>query len=1327
MARLMDAFEPVDIGSDFLGYRIEELIGRGGMGVVYRAYDLRLKRPVALKLVAPSLARDDRFRARFARESELVMSLEHPTVVPIYDAGDVDGRVYLAMRLVDGSDLGSLLRTKGALEPARAVAICAQIAAALDAAHASGLVHRDVKPSNVLLDASEHVYLADFGLTRRLDDEWTESGLDRSIGTPAYLAPEQLEAGPIDGSADVYSLGCVLYECLTGEAVFPRDSRLAVAWAHLEDEPPRPSRQRPDLPEAIDAVIARALAKEPAKRYPTCGALAAAAGHAVAMREGGTLTLLFTDIEGSTQLLKRLGSARYGDLLSAQQRLVREAIAVHHGSEVDTQGDSFFVAFRSASDAVTAAVAIQRALAGHRWPDGVAVRVRIGIHSGEAAGTADRYVGFSVHRAARIGAAAHGGQVLASDATRVLVEDELPEGVSLRDLGLYRLKDIDRPERIVQVEAEGLPKGFPPLRGADRVKTPVHRRRSLIAPALAGVLAAAVAIPVFALGATSSGSLPTTVAAPVPGNSVGVYDPVSNKLVEHIPLGSRPSSVATGHGSLWVANVDDDSVSEINPRTNRAVPPIRVGNGPSGIAIGGRFVWVANYLGRSISQIDPRLGQVVHTIPLDGTPSGVAYGGGKLWVADESNRSVLPINPVTDKPGKPIQVAAGAAAIAFGSGNLWVAGQNTGTITKVDPSSRNQQPINVGNGPTAIAYGAGSVWVANSVDGTVSQIGSRSNQVKQTFRVGTDPSALAVAPDGSSVWVANTGSGTVSRIDPQRNQPVQTLETGNHPTGIGLAGTRVYLAVSAVGHRGGTLTVVADGIFEHDEAELLDPALSYVTGGWQALAITNDGLLTFQRAGGSAGTHLVPDLATSLPTPTDHGTTYTFQLRSGIRYSNGQTVRPGDFRRAIERAIAYQPAEGGGPGSTYFAGIVGAAACLKAPNKPCDLSRGIVTGANTVSFHLVKPDPDFLFKLAEPTAYAEPANTPLAAKVPLPATGPYEIASYHASKSRDVLRLVRNPYFREWSAAAQPSGYPDRIVDELRNVSVADNVRAVLAGKADLTLIDTPVPSSLDLSLHTRYAAQLHTEPALATYWYLLNTRVPPFNNLDARRAVALAVDRNRLAQLNGGRDLYAPNCQLLPPGVDGYSRYCASSRPDLAQAKRLVAASGTKGAAVVLNFGAAYAEHSPFATYMRSLLSGLGYRARIHVVSLQQYAQEANDPRYKWQTQSTGFYADWPTASTFFSEFTCAAFHPNATNYNFTEFCDHGLDAQIAKAQSLQLTNPQAAGRIWAQVDRRIVDQASVVPLLTPQNVNLASSRVGNYVYSPWLAAPLLDLLWVR
>src|SRR5262245_50011845 len=292
----------VQIGAEFLGYRIEEQIGHGGMGIVYRAYDLRLKRTVALKLVTPELALDERFRERFARETELAMSLEHPNVVPIHDAGDVAGRLYLAMRLVAGTDLRKLLREQGALEPSRALAICRQVANALDAAHAKGLVHRDVKPSNILLDEAEHVYLADFGLTRRLEEEGALAGEGRSVGTPAYLAPEQIEGGPVDGRADVYSLGCVLYECLTGEAPFVHGSRLGVAWAHLEEEPPSASERDSDVPEAIDAVLRGAMAKTPDERYRTCAALieAAEAPFGIRPRRRGRRRLLFAGLGAAT-------------------------------------------------------------------------------------------------------------------------------------------------------------------------------------------------------------------------------------------------------------------------------------------------------------------------------------------------------------------------------------------------------------------------------------------------------------------------------------------------------------------------------------------------------------------------------------------------------------------------------------------------------------------------------------------------------------------------------------------------------------------------------------------------------------------------------------------------------------------------------------------------------------------------------------------------------------------------------------------------------------------------------------------------------------------
>ena len=224
---------------------------------------------------------DARFRELFLAETELAASLEHPNVVPVHDAGEMDGQLYLAMRYVEGSDLKTLIAREAGLAPPRALALCAQVAAALDAAHACGLVHRDVKPSNVLLDLREHVYLADFGLTRRLAEHGISGEHGLSLGTPAYVAPEQIRGDNVDGRSDVYSLGCLLYECLTGQAPFRRDSELAVLWSHLEEPPPKARDVRPELGEAVDAVLEKALAKNPEERYRTGADLADAAGAAL--------------------------------------------------------------------------------------------------------------------------------------------------------------------------------------------------------------------------------------------------------------------------------------------------------------------------------------------------------------------------------------------------------------------------------------------------------------------------------------------------------------------------------------------------------------------------------------------------------------------------------------------------------------------------------------------------------------------------------------------------------------------------------------------------------------------------------------------------------------------------------------------------------------------------------------------------------------------------------------------------------------------------------------------------------------------------------------
>jgi protein kinase-like protein len=261
-------------GTVFAGCRVEATIGRGGMGLIYRAIDLRLDRPVAIKLIAGERATQREFRERFERESRLTAAIDHPNVIPIYAAGEEDGHLYLVMRYVDGTDLHALLAEAGRLAPSRAAAIVAQVAQGLDAAHAAGLVHRDVKPANVLL-AGGHVYLSDFGITRveSADTRLTESG--GWIGTVDFMAPEHLRAERTDARSDVYALGCVLYTALTGTPPFRRATVPATVLAHLEDPAPRPSAVAVEL-EPFDAVVARALAKDPNGRFLSAGDLGAA-------------------------------------------------------------------------------------------------------------------------------------------------------------------------------------------------------------------------------------------------------------------------------------------------------------------------------------------------------------------------------------------------------------------------------------------------------------------------------------------------------------------------------------------------------------------------------------------------------------------------------------------------------------------------------------------------------------------------------------------------------------------------------------------------------------------------------------------------------------------------------------------------------------------------------------------------------------------------------------------------------------------------------------------------------------------------------------------
>src|SRR4051794_28562726 len=278
----MPELQPGDV---FAGHRIEAVAGRGGMGVVYRATHLALDHVVALKVISPQLAQDERFRRRFGEESRIAVSIRHPNVVAIHNAGEEDGLLFVTMDLIEGADLRALLAAKGALDPAHAAAIVGEVAAALDAAHSRGLVHRDIKPANVLIEgegADERVFLTDFGLARQVDASTGVTATGAFVGTLDYVAPEQIRGERVDARADVYALGCVLYELLTGHAPFAaRDDKVAKMYAHLQEEPPRVRLRRPELPGEIDLVVGRALAKQPDDRFPSAGDLARAASAAL--------------------------------------------------------------------------------------------------------------------------------------------------------------------------------------------------------------------------------------------------------------------------------------------------------------------------------------------------------------------------------------------------------------------------------------------------------------------------------------------------------------------------------------------------------------------------------------------------------------------------------------------------------------------------------------------------------------------------------------------------------------------------------------------------------------------------------------------------------------------------------------------------------------------------------------------------------------------------------------------------------------------------------------------------------------------------------------
>ncbi len=1023
-------------------------------------------------------------------------------------------------------------------------------------------------------------------------------------------------------------------------------------------------------------------------------------------------TFLIADVRGYTAFTKEHGDEEGGRLASAFAGLAREVVVACEGEVVELRGDEALCVFGSARQAIRGAVELQRRfrVQTHDGP-AFSLPIGIGLDSGEAVPIEGGYRGSSLNTAARLCSLARPGQILATETVVALAQRI--EGIRFLERRAVRLKGLEKPVRLIEVVPE-IP--LPPLPALSTPPRPRARRRRMLGAAGVG---AALVVAIVSIAVVKSGGSgpPIRVAA----NSVATVD--GGRVTGQSHLGGAPSAMTSGAGAAWIASETGGTVSRLDLFSG-SVTSAALGGIPGGVAQAAGSVWVTKRDGRALVQINPDTLAPVQSITVGNGPGAVAVGREAVWVANSVDGTLSRFDLARGSVTDTIPVGATPDAVAVGAGAVWVADEDSGTVVRVDPVTRTPgTPINVGNRPSAVVVGDGAVWVANSRDGTVSRIDPATNAVGATIDVGDEPSALAV--ERGAVWVASSGSGSITRIDTKTNEP-RVVALGSRPVALTAAGGKIYASTvrSLTGHRGGVLRVETAPPY----CRCVDPALALGDATEGAARLVFDGLVTYRHAQGAAGQKLVPNLALGLAQPTDGGRTYRFQLRAGLRYSDGSPVRASDFRSSIERDYAVNPF------STTFRAIAGAASCRV--GRRCDLSRGIVTDNDTraITIHLGRPDPDLLHELALLEASLVPATTPLHPPPgrPIVGTGPYRVASFDPEHQ---LRLVRNMHFKVWSPEARPDGHADEIRLHL-TTRVGASIKAVEQGAADLVSIAfRGLTPARQRGVFTRDVGRFHTDQQPGTSWFFLNSRVAPFSDVRVRRALNFAVDRSVLVSAAGGLD--AITCQVVPPNLPGYRPYCPYTRnandggrwtgPDMARARSLVAASGTAGMRVEV---ATNERPVPLGSgrYLVSVLRRLGYRASVRVIPEEKYGGVVADSRNRVQLGLNGWIADQLTASNFLEPImTCAAFVPNRpTNSNLSEYCNPAIDSQIKEATELQTSDPARAKELWAQIDRALVDRAVVVPISTPRSRVLVSARVGNYG-SHFLWGTFLDQLWVR
>jgi YVTN family beta-propeller protein len=594
------------IGSTLSGYRVDALLARGGMGVVYRATHLGLERPVALKVIARELADREGFRERFLRESRLAARLDHPAVVPVYDSREVDGELIVAMRLVEGGDLRRAIDRDGPLPPGRALDLLGQVGEALDAAHAAGIVHRDVKPHNVLVDG-DRAFLSDFGLAKALDESGALSGAS-IVGTAEYMSPEQWRGEDIGPGADIYSLGCVLYEALTGIVPYAR----------------READTEPEMPAGLDAVIERAVARDPTDRYPSAGALIAAARERQSseLRPTGVLS---RGSEAATRPFAR-GRGHSGWHRSRRLQWAGAAVAVIVGMVALVLsllgGDGIEV-----SAPIPVGSAPLRVAAG---PDAIWVTserdgtlTRLDPESGEP-------LGEPVQLGAGVAGVAVGGRWIWV--------------TNPRRGELLRLDPADG--HLLKTIALGGAPG-PIALGGGRVWVADNEGRGITA---------------------------------VNADGGRVY---RRGLGPH----AEPLRLAVGAGGLWVSNASAGTVSRIDLDTLERTPAIPVGRNPAGVTVAHGLVWVANSRSGTVTKVDPSIRAVVGTpIDVGGRPGGIDAGTSAVWVASAAEDSVIRIDLESgERVGAPIQVGPEPGAVSVGDTAVWVVDNGDGSVTRIEP------------------------------------------------------------------------------------------------------------------------------------------------------------------------------------------------------------------------------------------------------------------------------------------------------------------------------------------------------------------------------------------------------------------------------------------------------------------------------------------------------------------------------------------------------------------------------------------------------------------------------------------------------------------